>query len=225
MWTTSGPTHSLECLTWSLHTQHHWLCLLLRSRKCLVVPAEKKAQAPAPWPPFGQYKPRTRLASCWALESLRTHWVPREKKKHSTWEVLHSSVSKAQKKKKNISCPRHPHWTASFPPPPSLQQTNIVKDKHRCCSPVLITRFFKTRNKGFHMCLSLKESLRAFSSRNINEQIDFFHIQYTVVPTAADQPCKVQVLQSSCSILTAQCLIQPIATHQMLHFRSTHIFW
>lgn len=80
MWTTSGPTHSLECLTWSLHTQHHWLCLLLRSRKCLVVPAEKKAQAPAPWPPFGQYKPRTRLASCWALESLRTHWVPREKK-------------------------------------------------------------------------------------------------------------------------------------------------
>lgn len=147
------------------------------------------------------------------------------KKKHSTWEVLHSSVSKAQRKKKNISCPRHPHWTASFPPPPSLQQTNIVKDKHRCCSPVLITRFFKTRNKGFHMCLSLKESLRAFSSRNINEQIDFFHIQYTVVPTAADQPCKVQVLQSSCSILTAQCLIQPIATHQMLHFRSTHIFW
>lgn len=98
-------------------------CLPLTSRQHPVVPAERRPST-CPVAAVGQCARDSSGRLLGASACTR----PAEKQKRATWEALFSLVHKSQGKRKSISCPEHPRRLASFPPPLSLQQTNIVED-------------------------------------------------------------------------------------------------
>lgn len=92
-------------------------------------PCGQEAQhLPCPVVTVGKYKPRTRLAGCWPLQPHRDHRAQRNKSRQRG--RLYSSQKPGEKKEHFLLL--HPRWLASFPPPPSLQQTNIAEDKLLC---------------------------------------------------------------------------------------------
>lgn len=92
------------------------------------VPCEKKSQhLSRPAPDMEQYKSRS--SSTYPLLSYAD---PTEiwRNKSAQRGRLGSSQKPGENKERFL--PRHPHWFASFPPPPSLQQTNIAEEKLLC---------------------------------------------------------------------------------------------
>lgn len=123
IWSISSPAHSTCHVTKSPAQS---FCLPLTSRQPPVVPTERRAlHLPCPVVTAGQYETRTRLAGCWALQSHRA-----QRNKSRQRGRLHTPPKPREKKAHFLPLP--PRWLASFPPPLSLQQTNIAEDKLLC---------------------------------------------------------------------------------------------
>lgn len=157
---------------WSSHTH---FCLPLTSRQHPVVPAERRP-APALWPLWDNTNPGLvwQAAGCF---SRTEHTERRETKAGNVGGFTLPAPQKPGEKKEHF-LPLHPRWLASFPPPPSLQQTNIAEDEQTHGSVVMMTRLSSLK-KRFRIQKTLQKNLRAHSCTNINEHIDSLHIQDT----------------------------------------------